>query len=146
MEDKNKLLEKAIHIAVNAHFGQVDKAGIPYIFHPLRVMQNCTNLDEKIVAILHDTIEDTNITPDYLIEEKFPQYIVDAVIALTKRQKESYEEFIKRITCNSLATAVKIQDIKDNMDVSRLSDITSKDAERLNKYAKALCSLRASIV
>lgn len=85
--DKNKLLEKAIHIAVNAHFRQTDKAGMSYILHPLRVMQNCTNLDEKIVAILHDTIEDTDITAEYLAE-KFPQYIVDAVIALTKQEKE----------------------------------------------------------
>lgn len=140
--DKDRLLEKAIQIAVNAHIGQTDKAGKPYIFHPLRVMQSCVTIDEKIVAILHDTIEDTDVSADTLTQEEFPQYIIDAVIALSKQSNESYEDFLKRISSNSLAITVKIQDIKDNMDVSRLSKITDKDTERLNKYIAALHYLK----
>ena len=142
--NKEKLLEKALQIAINAHFGQTDKSGRPYIFHPLRVMNNCSNVDEKIVAILHDVIEDTEITADQLIAQKFPRYIVDAIVALTKQQDELYEKFIRRIAWNNIAVAVKIQDIKDNMDVSRLSVLSEEDTERLNKYINALRILKTS--
>lgn len=142
--DKSKLLERAIFIAVNAHIGQTDKAGKPYIFHPLRVMQACPSIDEKIVAVLHDTIEDTTVTTEILAKEKFPQYIIDAVLVLTKDKKESYADFIRRVSWNPLAAAVKIEDIKDNMDTSRLTEVTEEDRERLNKYASALRVLKAS--
>lgn len=142
--DKHKLLEKAILIATKAHFGQTDKSGMPYIFHPLRVMQNCSCLDEKIVAVLHDTLEDTEVTSDYLVSEKFPPYLIEAVVALTKKPDEAYNEFIDRVALNGLAAVVKIEDIKDNMDVSRLRVILPRDVERLNKYAEALHKLTSS--
>lgn len=134
----HKLLEKAIQIAVNAHYGQTDKAGMPYIFHPLRVMNNCCTTQQKIVAILHDTIEDTSVTAEYLIGQNFSQTIVEALQALTKQDGETYENFIGRISANKLASYVKIRDIKDNMDTSRLSEITETDRKRLNKYAQSL--------
>lgn len=133
-----KLLEKAIQIAVNAHFGQKDKAGNPYIFHPLRVMNRCNTLEEKIVAILHDTIEDTNISPEILKEEGFPDYIIEAILAVTKQEEETYEDFVRRASKNPISCNVKIVDIKDNLDVSRLSEVKEKEAVRLNKYIKAL--------
>lgn len=133
-----KLLEKAIQIAVNAHFGQKDEAGNPYIFHPLSVMNRCNTLEEKIVAILHDTIEDTNISPEILKEEGFPDYIIKAILAVTKQEGETYEDFVKRASKNPISCNVKIADIKDNLDVSRLSEVKEKEAARLNKYIKAL--------
>lgn len=140
--DKDALLAKAIHIAVNAHAGQVDKAGKPYIFHPLRVMNRCRTIDEKIVAILHDVIEDTDITPETLFLADFPNYLVEAVQCLTRREDESYSEFVERVATNPLAVQVKIADLLDNMDVSRLETITDEDTQRLNKYADALKRLR----
>lgn len=131
-------LEKALQIAVNAHLGQKDKAGKPYIFHPLRVMNQVATTDEKIVAILHDVLEDTNLTSPDLLKEGIPAYLVDAIVSLSKDEKETYEEFIRRVSWNQIAVAVKIADIKDNLDVSRLSVIVEEDINRLKRYLKAL--------
>lgn len=141
-----ELLEKAIRIAVNAHFGQTDKAGYPYILHPLRVMNACRSTDQKIVAVLHDTLEDTSITSSSLLEEGFPEYIVNAISLLTKREAEPYNIFIERILSCPLAVSVKIEDIKDNMDTSRLPELGDDDLKRLNKYAEALETLRNASV
>lgn len=135
---KQDLLEKALRIAVNAHFGQKDKARKPYIFHPLRVMNNVSTLDEKVVAVLHDVIEDTAITADDLLKEGIPAYLVEAIVCLSKNEKETYEEFIRRVSWNEIAVNVKIADIKDNLDVSRLSSIVEQDIDRLKRYLKAL--------
>jgi (p)ppGpp synthase/HD superfamily hydrolase len=143
--DKYKLLEKAIRIASNAHFEQKDKAGKPYIFHPFRVRERCAGIDEKIIAMLHDTIEDTEITANRLIAEGFPSYIVDAVQSLTRLESESYEEFIQRVSKNPLSTKVKIADLRDNLDLSRLSRISDSDYTRIDKYIKALDYLNKSV-
>ena len=110
------MLAKALNIAYSAHQGQIDKGGIPYIQHPIRVALNCLTDDEKIVALLHDVIEDTSVTVEELINEGFNQNIIDAIISLTKRNGEDYMTFIRRVSSNELATLVKIQDLKDNMD------------------------------
>ena len=103
----NELLEKALRIAVEAHAGQVDKAGKPYIFHPLRVCCRCFTDEEKIVALLHDTIEDTKVTAEGLLTEGFPRNIVDAVLSVSRNEGESYEDFVKRTRLNPLGRAVK---------------------------------------
>lgn len=133
----NPLLEKAFQIAAKAHEGQVDKAGAAYIFHPIRVSNRCKTDDERIVALLHDTIEDTNITPEYLLSEGFPRNIVDAILSVTRNEEESYEDFVKRSYLNPIGRQVKIHDLEDNMDITRLEQITEKDLSRLNKYLKA---------
>ena len=115
------MLAKALNIAYSAHQGQIDKGGIPYIQHPIRVALNCLTDDEKIVALLHDVIEDTSVTVEELINEGFNQNIIDAIISLTKRNGEDYMTFIRRVSSNELATLVKIQDLTDNMDLRRLS-------------------------
>ncbi len=135
---QKELLIKAISIAEEAHKGQVDKAGMDYILHPCRVMECCKTIDEKIVAILHDTIEDTYITPAILINTGFPIYIVDAVLSVTKKQGEEYLDFILRSKADKIGRMVKIQDLLDNMNLNRLSGIVGKDIERLNKYIEAL--------
>jgi (p)ppGpp synthase/HD superfamily hydrolase len=133
-----KLLAKAINLAMQAHAGQTDKAGMPYAGHVMRVMQAGRTMDEKIVGVLHDIVEDTPWTFEALLAEGFPAHIVDALRCVTKlHDDEPYEEFVQRVKSNPLAVAVKINDLTDNMDIRRLTDITDKDAIRLRKYLKA---------
>ena len=133
-----KLLAKAIEIALKAHAGQTDKAGMPYIGHVMRVMQAGRTIDEKIVGVLHDIVEDTDWTFEALLAEGFPAHIIDALRCVTKiSEEEPYEEFIQRVKSNPLAVAVKINDLTDNMDIRRLAEINDKDVQRLRKYLKA---------
>ena len=137
-----QLLAKAITIALEAHKEATDKTGMPYAGHIMRVMQAGRTYDEKIVGVLHDLVEDTHWTFDMLLEEGFPPHIVDALRCVTKlHDDEPYEEFIKRVKTNPLAVAVKINDLTDNMDIRRLSELTDKDAKRLRKYLKAYRAL-----
>ena len=131
------MLEKAIIIATTAHLGQVDKAGDPYILHPIRVMLLGKMGNEKICGILHDVVEDTNITLEYLKEEGFSDEILLALDALTKRHNEPYDEFIDRVLKNEIACKVKLSDLSDNMDLTRIKNPSNKDYERLEKYCKA---------
>jgi (p)ppGpp synthase/HD superfamily hydrolase len=131
-------LERAIAIAHEAHRGQSDKAGRPYIEHPLRVMAAGESIDEKIVGILHDVVEDSNLTIDDLIAEGFAPNIIEALRCITKQsESEPYDHFIARIKGNPLATAVKLNDLTDNMDIRRLPYLSDKDIKRLKKYLKA---------
>lgn len=133
-----ELREKATEIAIKAHKGQVDKGGNSYIFHPLRVEAKCGSIESKIVALLHDTIEDGDIAAEYLLLVGFPQNIVDAVLSVTRKDGENYFEFIKRCKNNPIGRVVKIHDLEDNMDITRLKELTERDIERLKKYHKAL--------
>jgi len=137
-------LERAIEIAVRAHSGQRDKAGDVYILHSLRVMLGLLSADARIAAVLHDVVEDTAITIDYLRGEGFSEQVLTAVDLLTKRKDEDYAVFIERVAQDSIARLVKVADLKDNMDLSRLGRKPSeKDLERQAKYAKALARLMA---
>lgn len=141
------LLARAIAIAAQVHERQRDKAGAPYILHPLRLMLRTENIDEQIVAVLHDVLEDSEEpdrwTPDRLLAEGFPRRIVAAVDALTHRSpethgaEESYDAFIARVLKNDLAIRVKFLDLEDNMILTRLTRLTGKDMERLEKYHRA---------
>jgi len=132
------MLQRAIEIANKAHEGQIDKAGQPYIEHPLRVMDMGTTEDEKIAGILHDVVEDSDWTFEKLLVEGFSIKIIEALRCLTKLSKdEPYDNFIKRIKKNPLAVKVKINDLTDNMDIRRLPYISEKDIKRLRKYLKA---------
>lgn len=134
---EHELLVKAIILATENHKGQLDKGGHPYILHPLRVMVNVKSLKAKIVAILHDIIEDTDITKEDLLSMKFPYEIVEAIELLSKPKKEDYIHYIRRIKKNPLAKEVKMADLQDNMDLTRLNKITEKDLNRVEKYKKA---------
>ena len=134
----DQLLAKAVTIALEAHKDATDKAGMPYIGHVMRVMQAGRTIDEKIVGVLHDIVEDTPWTFEALLAEGFPAHIVDALRCVTKlHDDEPYEAFILRVKTNPLAVAVKINDLTDNMDIRRLSDLTDKDVQRLRKYLQA---------
>ncbi|WP_165045539.1 GTP pyrophosphokinase [Dysgonomonas sp. ZJ709] len=138
-----KILEQAIHIAVNAHFGQVDKADAPYIFHPLRVMQQVNSTEEKILAILHDVVEDTFLTFNDLIDKGIPKHMVITLRLLTREKDMPYEDYISKIGENPVATKIKIADLIDNMDASRLKQVGETDMERLQKYSRSLKYLKS---
>ena len=131
-------LEKAITIAAEAHTGQIDKAGQPYILHPLRVMLHMTRPEERIVAVLHDVIEDTTLTADDLRSEGFSTQIIEAILALTKTGHESRIDAAKRAALNPIARIVKIADVRDNMDLSRITYPKALDHERMNEYQEVL--------
>ena len=136
---KKKLyLDRAIELAKQHHEGQTDKAGKPYIEHPLRVMNQVESEEEKIVAVLHDIVEDTNISLNDLRNEGFSEEVVSAVECLTKQDGENYDSYIERISFNPLAVKIKLADLEDNKDLTRLPEVTDKDLERLEKYDKAL--------
>ena len=131
-------LERAIEIATKAHRGQLDKAGKDYICHPLRVMAAGKSVNEKIVGMLHDVVEDTEWTFEKLEAEGFSCEVIDALRCVTKlSDSEPYDKFIARVKTNSLAVAVKLNDLSDNMDIRRLPYLSDKDVKRLKKYLKA---------
>ncbi|MDD5946003.1 MAG: HD domain-containing protein [Clostridia bacterium] len=133
------LINKAISIAALAHDGQTDKAGKPYIFHPLRVMLNAEGDENvKCAAVLHDVLEDTAITVADLEAAGFGENIITALKLLTRTPDDDYMEYVKRLKNNSIAKAVKLADLADNMDMSRIPSPTERDFARLEKYKCAL--------
>ena len=136
-EESAKLLDKAADICITKHCGQRDKVGAAYFQHPMRVAMRCHSDDEKIVALLHDTLEDTDVTVEYLLAEGFPQHIVDGVLSVTKREGESYEDFVARAAQNPLGRVVKLHDLEDNLDIFRLDIVSPEMAARFTKYLAA---------
>lgn len=135
--DWNELYDLALTIASRAHEGQRDKAGNDYILHPLHVAERCRSPKAKIAALLHDTLEDTHVTAPYLLEQGFPTEIVDAVLAVTRREGEPYDEYVRRAATNPIGREVKRADLEDNMDIRRLNELSDTDVARLRKYLRA---------
>jgi hypothetical protein len=126
----------AIRIAVDAHAGAVDKAGAPYILHPLRVMFAQRDDDARMAGVLHDVVEDTSVTFEDLETAGMPPAVLDALRLLT-HDGTPYEEYVQRLKSNPIARAVKLADLEDNMDIRRLAEVTERDARRLAKYRRA---------
>lgn len=138
MMNLKEQLNRAIEIAITAHEGQLDtNNGRPYIEHPFRVMNAGHTLPEKIVGVLHDVVEDTPWTLEQLREEGFAPEITDGVDAMTRRDNETYDEYMQRVQANPTATRVKLNDLTDNMDIRRWNDIPYHELVRLQKYLKA---------
>jgi (p)ppGpp synthase/HD superfamily hydrolase len=136
-------LERAIEIAVSAHKGQTDKGGNPYILHPLRVMMSLDSETEKIVGALHDVVEDSEWTLHDLEKEGFGPDVLEALKSVTKNDDEhgtdeGYFRFVERAKQNPIGLRVKIADLQDNMDVSRLPEVDEKTKKRVEKYKKSL--------
>lgn len=131
------MLSKAITIATKFHDGQIDKAGHPYILHPLRVMLKLYNDADRQVAVLHDIIEDTSISLEDLRKEGFEDNILITLDSITRKKDEKYFEYINRVKQNYIAKKVKRADLEDNMNLSRIQDITDKDLSRMKRYVKA---------
>ena len=148
-------LQRAIAIAVEAHDGQTDKGGAPYILHPLRIMMSLKTEDEMIVGVLHDVVEDCadkGFTWDYLEQQGFSETVLNALQTVTKTPEEekhfkslsgqdrinAYLEFVSRAKANPIGKRVKRADIFDNLNVSRIGELTQKDLDRLNQYKRAI--------
>jgi (p)ppGpp synthase/HD superfamily hydrolase len=136
-------LTKAIEIATQAHQGQVDKAGKPYIFHPLAVMGLVEGEADKIVAVLHDVVEDTPITLADLTAEGFSPGCVAAVDAITKRDGEPLDDYLEQVKSDPIAIRVKLADLTRNMDLSRIAEPTAKDFARIERYKEIYQILQA---
>ena len=134
-------IDEAIALASRSHATQKDRAGQPYILHPLRLMLKFKTEPEQIVAVLHDVVEDTDVTLEALRTLGFSDQVVEAVDCLTKRQGEQYGAFIDRIAVNALARKVKVEDIRDNLDLARLPSVGDADLKRAAKYHTALTYL-----
>ena len=136
-------LERAIEIAVVAHKGQKEKSGAPYILHPFRVMLSLKSDEDRIVGVLHDVVEDTPWTFGQLREEGFSEEVLAALDTVTIRENEDYPDFISRSAGNAIGRRVKIADLRDNMDLSRIPKPTEKDLRRIEKYRQAMTQLEA---
>ncbi len=130
-------VEDAVSIAARAHRGQTDKAGAPYLLHPLRLMLRMDTEAAMMAAVLHDVVEDTEWTLERLREAGFPEEVLEAVDCLTRREGESYQEFVERVRTNPVARQVKLADLEDNMNVRRMNQLGPKELERLEKYHRA---------
>jgi (p)ppGpp synthase/HD superfamily hydrolase len=133
-------LDGAIALAVQAHAGQRDKAGAPYILHPLRLMIRLgieATEEEQMAAVLHDVVEDTPYKLPELRQFGCPEPVLAALDCLTRRKDETYEAFIDRLLPNAIARRVKRVDLEDNMDVRRLTQVTPEDLDRLKRYRAA---------
>jgi (p)ppGpp synthase/HD superfamily hydrolase len=132
-------LQRAIEIAVEAHANQSGRDGLPYVLHPLRMMLQMRTDPERIVAILHDVVEDNADWPlARLAEAGFDADVLQAVDDMTRREGESYEAFVRRAAQRPLARTIKKADLRDNMNIERLPTFDAQDAERLKRYHKAL--------
>lgn len=133
------MLALAISVAADAHVKQTDEGGNAYILHPLRMMMRLRTSDEELmsIAVLHDTVEDSDVTIDSLWELGFSKRVLDAVECLTKKNGENYDDFIVRCATNLDATIVKLEDLRDNSDITRLKGLSDKDTARLAKYNRA---------
>jgi (p)ppGpp synthase/HD superfamily hydrolase len=137
------MLAKAIALAANVFENKTDKSGQPYILHCLRVMNGVDQNDSELmqIAILHDVVEDTDITLQYLSSTGFSTRVIVALNLLTHKETDTYEDYIKGIATNKDAVAVKLSDLKDNSNITRLKGLRKKDFDRIEKYHKAFVYL-----
>ena len=145
------MLDRAIELAKTAHEGQVDKGGHPYIDYQLRVRNNVETVEQKIVAVLHDAVEDSNLRLKDLRTEGFSEVIVEAIAAIAKREGEKRKDYLKRVMDNPLTLRVKIADMSDNADISRkdlsasIPNPTDKDRERTRIHKKNILKLQKKL-
>ncbi len=138
------MLEKAIELAVRAHVGQVDKAGEPYVLHPLRVMLAVSGGEERIVGVLHDVVEDTAWTLDALRAEGFSRRVIEALDSVTRRQGEDYMVFVRRAAADAIGRQVKLADLLDNCNLARIAHPTDEDLKRIDRYKEAIKIIQAT--
>ena len=130
--------KKAILLAFKAHNGQTDKAGMPYILHPIHLAEQMDNESSIIAALLHDVVEDTDYTLEDLRAMGFPKEAMDAIALLTHDKSVPYMEYVAKLKDNPIARKVKLADLRHNSDLTRISNVTEKDLERIEKYKTAI--------
>ena len=131
-----EMTKKAIKLMFEKHKNQVDKSGMPYVFHPFHLAEQMDDEETTITALLHDIVEDTNTTFDDLRKLGFSDNVINALKLMTHDKNVDYFEYVKNISKNPIARKVKIKDLEHNMDTSRLDEVTDKDLERVKKYKK----------
>lgn len=131
-----EMTKKAIKLMFEKHKDQVDKSGMPYVFHPFHLAEQMDDEETTITALLHDIVEDTDTTFDDLRELGFSDNVINALKLMTHDKNVDYFEYVKKISKNPIARKVKIKDLEHNMDTSRLDEVTDKDLERVKKYKK----------
>lgn len=136
-----EMTKKAIKIAYDAHKEQIDKGGIPYIFHPYHLAEQMKTENTVVTALLHDIMEDTPLTLAWLREQGFPEEILEALTLLRREDDMPYMEYIQRLQDNEIAYQVKLEDLKHNSDISRMDKLDDRDKKRLKKYKEALAYL-----
>ena len=139
-----ELTKKALRISFEAHKDQKDKSGIPYVYHPFHLAEQMEDEYSVCVALLHDVVEDSDITLNDLIEEGFPKEVTDAIGLMTHEDSVPYLEYVARIKNNPIARAVKLADLKHNSDLTRLDNIDGRALDRVNKYRKAMMLLSSA--
>lgn len=135
--------KKAMHICFEAHRDQLDKSGIPYVFHPIHLAEQMMDEDTTIVALLHDVMEDTDYTLQMLRDEGFSEEVLEALVLLTHKDEENYLDYVKRIKDNPIAKAVKLADLKHNSDLTRLNMVDEIAVKRKEKYQEAMALLNS---
>ena len=135
------MTKRAMRLCFEAHRNQVDKGGMPYVFHPFHLAEQMTDEITTVTALLHDVVEDTDITFSDLSDFGFPAEVIDALALLTHDDSVPYMDYVALIKHNPVAKAVKLADLRHNSDLSRLDEITEKASERAEKYARAIAFL-----
>lgn len=142
-EDYIRQYYAALKLAERVHERQLDKGNMPYIMHPIRVSERCKSPEAKIAALLHDTLEDSELTTANITRSGISDEIASIVYLLTRQKHDTYEKYIKNLSSNKIAVEVKIADLEDNMDITRLlGQLSEKDFQRLQKYKAAYDYLR----
>ncbi len=141
-----EMTKKAMKIAYNAHNGQMDKGGIPYIFHPYHLAEQMKTEETVITALLHDIIEDTPLTISWLREQGFSESVLEALTLLRHETDMPYMEYIQRLQNNKIACQVKLEDLKHNSDISRIDQMDDRDRKRLKKYKEAIAYLETKSI
>jgi (p)ppGpp synthase/HD superfamily hydrolase len=132
------LTKKAMKFAYQAHQGQTDKSGLPYIYHPMHIAEQMEDESTTVCALLHDVVEDTHYTLEDLIKQGYPSEIIEALSLLTHNKDISYMDYVRKIKSNKIASTVKLADLQHNSDLSRLEVIDDDALKRIEKYRKAM--------
>ena len=134
--------KRAMQICFEAHKDQLDKSGIPYVFHPIHLAEQMKDENTTVAALLHDVMEDTPYTLEDLREEGFSEEVLEALLLLTHQKSEDYLDYVRRIKDNPIAKAVKLADLAHNSDLTRLDMVDEKAVERKNRYQEAQAILK----
>ena len=136
------MTKKAMQLCYRAHRDQVDKSGIPYVFHPIHLAEQMTDEDTTVVALLHDVVEDTHYTLEDLAAMGFSRQVLDAIGLMTHTDGVPYMDYVAKIKENPIARAVKLADLRHNSDLTRLDTVDDKAKARAQKYAQAIALLK----
>lgn len=139
------LTKKALKISFEAHKNQTDKSGMPYVYHPFHLAEQMDDENSVCVALLHDVVEDTDLTLADLIQAGFPEEVTDALVLMTHDDLTPYMEYVERLSHNPIAAKVKLADLAHNSDLTRLDVVQEKDRERVLKYHRAMELLKANL-